>query len=48
MIAHAGHWLVNLLYALPVVVVGGLLGWQVVKDRLAQRRERGAGPEAGG
>lgn len=37
-VAHAGHWLANMLYALPVVVIGGLLGWQSLKDRLARRR----------
>ena len=49
-VAHAGHWLANLLYLLPVVVIGGMLGWQAVKDRRARRRgevgEEAAEPEA--
>lgn len=32
-VAHAGHWLVNLLYALPVVVIGGGLAWAAWKER---------------
>ena len=32
-IAHAGHWLVNLLYVAPLVVAVGVLGWQSMKDR---------------
>ncbi len=31
--AHAGHWLVNLLYLAPVLIVVGALGWQTLKDR---------------
>ena len=45
-VAHAGHWLVNLLYVLPVAVVGGLLGWQALKDRLSARRDRDRPPPA--
>lgn len=36
-VAHAGHWLVNLIYLAPVLMIGGALGFQVWKDR---RRER--------
>ena len=32
-VAHAGHWLVNLIYLFPVLVVGSFLGIQVIKDR---------------
>ena len=32
-LAHAGHWLVNLLYVGPVAVVVLALGWQSWKDR---------------
>jgi hypothetical protein len=39
-IAHAGHWLVNLLYLAPVLIVVGALGWQTLKDRRL-------GPEGG-
>ena len=27
-IAHSGHWLINVLYMLPVVIALGVLGWQ--------------------
>ena len=33
MIAHAGHTLVNLAFALPAVVFIGWLGWITIKDR---------------
>lgn len=45
-VAHAGHWLVNLLYVLPVAVVAGLLGWQAIKDRREERRENEQPPPA--
>jgi len=32
-IAHAGHWAVNLLYVLPIVVVIGVLLTQSWRDR---------------
>lgn len=32
-LAHAGHWLVSLLYLLPVVIVVGLVSWQSWRDR---------------
>lgn len=32
-LAHVGHWLANLLYLAPVVIVVGALGFQTVKDR---------------
>ena len=32
-IAHAGHWAVQLLYLAPIVAVVGFLGWSVVRDR---------------
>jgi hypothetical protein len=41
--AHAGHWLVNLLYAAPLLFVVAI----IVRDRLRQRRDdaRGALPD---
>ena len=33
MIAHAGHTLVNLAFALPAVIFIGWLGWVTIKDR---------------
>jgi hypothetical protein len=32
-LAHAGHWLVGLLYLAPVVIVVGFLGVQWWRDR---------------
>jgi hypothetical protein len=40
-IAHAGHWLVNLLYLAPLVFVIAALGWQSLRDR-----RRGTGPRS--
>ncbi len=34
MLAHAGHWLVNLLYAAPLLFVIGI----IVRDRIRERR----------
>ena len=34
-LAHAGHWLADLLYVLPVVVV---VGWIAVRALLDRRR----------
>jgi hypothetical protein len=39
-LAHAGHWLVSLLYLVPVLLVVGALVWQSWRDR--RRRARGA------
>jgi len=39
-IAHAGHWLINLLYVAPLLIAVGVLGWQSMKDR----RKRGGEP----
>jgi hypothetical protein len=49
-IAHAGHWVVNLLYVAPLLVAVGVLGYQSVKDRRQVRREGGDArrPPAGG
>jgi hypothetical protein len=38
--AHAGHWLVNLLYAAPLLFVIAI----IVRDRLRQRREDASEP----
>jgi len=43
-IAHVGHWLVDLLYLAPLVVVLVVLGWQALRDR---RRARGPRSEPG-
>ena len=40
MIAHAGHTIVNIAFALPAVIFIGWLGWITIRER---RRERGEG-----
>ena len=46
-IAH-GHWAVQLLYVLPLVIAVGVLGYQALKDRRALKREGGGGRRAPG
>jgi hypothetical protein len=36
-VAHAGHWLVNLAFAAPAFVFIGWLAWVTIKDRRDQR-----------
>jgi hypothetical protein len=36
--AHAGHWLVDILYAAPLLLVVGF----IVRDRIKERRRRAA------
>ena len=36
-LAHAGHWLVNLAFAAPAIGFIGWLAWVTIKDRLGQR-----------
>jgi hypothetical protein len=38
-LAHAGHWLVETLYLLPVVVVVGWMSFRAIADRRRARRE---------
>ena len=45
-LAHAGHWLVQLLYVAPLVIVVGVLGYQALKDRRALKRAGGDGQRA--
>ncbi len=45
-LAHAGHWLVQLLYVAPLVIVIGVLGYQALKDRRALKREAGEAQRA--
>jgi hypothetical protein len=45
MLAHAGHWLTNLIYVVPVIALIGYLGWQSLRDRragLAEPEEQGS------
>jgi hypothetical protein len=39
-IAHTGHTLVNIAFALPAVIFIGWLGWVTIKDRRG-----GGGPD---
>jgi hypothetical protein len=41
-LAHAGHWVVNLLYVAPLLIAVSVLGYQSVKDRRQLKREGGA------
>lgn len=41
-VAHAGHWAVQLLYAVPVFFVVGALIWSKVQER---REARAADPD---
>jgi ABC-type multidrug transport system permease subunit len=43
-IAHAGHWLVSLLYLVPLAVVVGMLAVSSIRDRRAEAAEGAAGP----
>jgi hypothetical protein len=38
-IAHAGHWIANLLYLVPLLVVIGMLTISSVRDRRAEAAE---------
>jgi membrane protein implicated in regulation of membrane protease activity len=41
LIAHTGHWAVQVAYFLPVLIFLAWLGWTTLKER---RAGRGAGP----
>ena len=43
-LAHAGHWLVELMYVLPVVVIVVWISIRAVLDR--RREDRAQTPEA--
>ncbi|HEX2129530.1 MAG TPA: hypothetical protein VHF58_09975 [Solirubrobacterales bacterium] len=47
-LAHAGHWLVYVLYAVPVVIVLGSIALTMVRDRRARRAADERGGEASG
>ena len=36
--AHAGHWLLQLLYAAPVIVLALAIAWSRIQDRRQRRR----------
>lgn len=37
-LAHAGHWLPQLLYLAPVALLVALVGWGKVQERRGRRR----------
>jgi membrane protein implicated in regulation of membrane protease activity len=39
-LAHAGHWLVQVAYFLPVVLFLVWLGWVVLRDKRREKAER--------
>jgi hypothetical protein len=39
-LAHAGHWAVNLAFALPALIFIGWLGWVTLKERRRGDREQ--------
>lgn len=39
-LAHAGHWLADLIYAAPVLVMLAVGVFLMLRDRLRERRER--------
>jgi hypothetical protein len=41
-IAHAGHWIADLLYVLPLAIALGFLGLQSIRDK---RRDKAEGPK---
>ena len=40
-LAHAGHWLADVLYVLPVLVVVGWISIRALLDRRAEKRDPG-------
>lgn len=38
-LAHAGHWLVQLLYVVPVLFVVGAIVWSKIQERREQAAE---------
>jgi len=38
--AHAGHWLAQIAYLLPLIVLVVLVGWGKLKQRRDRRRGR--------
>ena len=43
-LAHAGHWLVQITYLLPLVVMGALLVRGRLRDHARRRERRRDGP----
>jgi hypothetical protein len=38
-LAHAGHWLLSLVYAAPVLLLGGAVAISVLRERWRRARE---------
>ena len=43
-LAHAGHWLVNVLYLVPLVIVVAMLAVSSIRDRRAEAAEAAGAP----
>jgi hypothetical protein len=43
-IAHAGHWIADLLYVLPLAIALGFLGFQSMRDKRRDEAEGTAKP----
>lgn len=39
--AHAGHWLVDLLYVAPILIILAVLAYRSIRDRRELRRAGG-------
>ena len=46
MFAHAGHWAVQLLYAVPVLFVVGAIVWSKIQEKREEEAEQEAVQEA--
>ena len=45
LLAHAGHWLTNVLYMAPVVAFGIWMGITTIRDKRAARKAAASGRE---
>lgn len=43
LVAHVGHWLVDMLYVAPLVVVAGMLLAGKLRERRAERERKARG-----
>lgn len=46
-VAHVSHWLANLLYLLPVLVLAGGIAYQRMADRKARAADLAEGADSG-
>jgi hypothetical protein len=46
LVAHAGHWLIGVLYAVPVLIVAASIVLTVVRDRRGRRSDEEPPAEA--